>query len=134
MNPLPTKFSARRADRSTRIALRSIRATIAFDQLRPLQIQLTGELQGGAMANIVGHYLSFEGRLARLPFFGRGVYVFHRWVPKGRLVAAQLLSESRQLWTTYYEHPVVEPHVSHFMQVPFLTKVKFPHSPHASPS
>jgi uncharacterized membrane protein YhaH (DUF805 family) len=69
MNPLPTKFSARRADRSTRIALRSIRATIAFDQLRPLQIQW------GAMANIVGHYLSFEGRLARLPFFSRGVFL-----------------------------------------------------------
>ena len=27
------------------------------------------------MANIVGHYLSFEGRLARLPFFGRGVFL-----------------------------------------------------------
>ena len=33
-----------------------------------------------------------------------------------------------------YEHPVVLPHVSHFMHVPFLTKVKFPHSPQASPS
>ncbi len=33
-----------------------------------------------------------------------------------------------------HEHPVVLPHVSHFMQVPFRTKVKFPHSPHASPS
>jgi hypothetical protein len=31
-------------------------------------------------------------------------------------------------------HPVVLPHVSHFMQVPFLTSVKFPHSPHISPS
>jgi hypothetical protein len=31
-------------------------------------------------------------------------------------------------------HPVVDPHVSHFMQVPFLTKVKLPHSPQASPS
>ncbi|HWX13658.1 MAG TPA: DUF805 domain-containing protein [Methylocella sp.] len=27
------------------------------------------------MANIVGHYLSFEGRLARLPFFSRGVFL-----------------------------------------------------------
>jgi uncharacterized membrane protein YhaH (DUF805 family) len=27
------------------------------------------------MANIVGRYLSFEGRLARLPFFGRGVFL-----------------------------------------------------------
>jgi uncharacterized membrane protein YhaH (DUF805 family) len=27
------------------------------------------------MANIVDRYLSFEGRLARLPFFGRGVFL-----------------------------------------------------------
>jgi uncharacterized membrane protein YhaH (DUF805 family) len=27
------------------------------------------------MANIVGRYFSFEGRLARLPFFGRGFYL-----------------------------------------------------------
>jgi len=33
-----------------------------------------------------------------------------------------------------YEHPVVLPHVSHFMQVPFRTSVKLPHSPHISPS
>ena len=33
-----------------------------------------------------------------------------------------------------YEHPVVLPHVSHFKHVPLRTKVKFPHSPHASPS
>jgi hypothetical protein len=33
-----------------------------------------------------------------------------------------------------HEHPVVDPHVSHFMQVPFRTKVKFPHSEHISPS
>jgi hypothetical protein len=33
-----------------------------------------------------------------------------------------------------YEHPVVLPHVSHFMHVPFRTSVKFPHSPQASPS
>jgi hypothetical protein len=32
-----------------------------------------------------------------------------------------------------YEHPVVLPHVSHLRQVPFLTSVKFPHSPQASP-
>ena len=36
--------------------------------------------------------------------------------------------------TLVYEHPVVLPHVSHFMQVPLRTKVKLPHSPHASPS
>jgi hypothetical protein len=33
-----------------------------------------------------------------------------------------------------YEHPVVEPQVSHFMQVPLRTSVKLPHSPQASPS
>ena len=33
-----------------------------------------------------------------------------------------------------YEHPVVLPHVSHFMQVPLRTKVKLPHSLQASPS
>jgi len=33
-----------------------------------------------------------------------------------------------------YEHPVVDPQVSHFMQVPLRTRVKLPHSPQASPS
>ena len=33
-----------------------------------------------------------------------------------------------------YEHPVVLPHVSHFMQVPLRTSVKLPHSPQLSPS
>jgi len=33
-----------------------------------------------------------------------------------------------------YEHPVVLPQVSHFMQVPLRTSVKFWHSPQASPS
>ncbi len=33
-----------------------------------------------------------------------------------------------------YEHPVVPPQVSHFMQVPLRSKVKLPHSPQASPS
>ncbi len=32
-----------------------------------------------------------------------------------------------------YEHPVVFPHVSHLRHVPFLTSVKFPHSPQESP-
>ena len=31
-------------------------------------------------------------------------------------------------------HPVVLPQVSHFKHVPLRTKVKFPHSPQASPS
>ena len=30
---------------------------------------------GGILANIVDRYLSFHGRLARLPFFGRGVFL-----------------------------------------------------------
>lgn len=33
-----------------------------------------------------------------------------------------------------HEHPVVLPHVLHFKQVPFLTSVKFPHSPQLSPT
>jgi hypothetical protein len=33
-----------------------------------------------------------------------------------------------------HEHPVVDPQVSHFMQVPLRTSVKLPHSPQASPS
>jgi hypothetical protein len=33
-----------------------------------------------------------------------------------------------------HEHPVVAPHVSHFRHVPFLTSVKFWHSPQASPT
>src|SRR5271169_377929 len=33
-----------------------------------------------------------------------------------------------------HEHPVVDPHVSHFMHVPLRTRVKLPHSPHISPS
>jgi hypothetical protein len=31
-------------------------------------------------------------------------------------------------------HPLVEPQVLHFMQVPLRTSVKFPHEPQASPS
>jgi hypothetical protein len=31
-------------------------------------------------------------------------------------------------------HPVVDPQVSHFMQVPLRTSVKLAHSPHISPS
>jgi hypothetical protein len=33
-----------------------------------------------------------------------------------------------------YEHPLVEPQVSHFRQVPFRTIVKLPHSEQLSPS
>jgi hypothetical protein len=33
-----------------------------------------------------------------------------------------------------YEHPLVEPQVSHLRQVPLRTKVKLPHSPQLSPS
>src|SRR6185312_15840315 len=33
-----------------------------------------------------------------------------------------------------YEHPVVDPHVSHFKHVPLRTSVKFPQVPQASPS
>src|ERR1044072_3029956 len=43
-------------------------------------------------------------------------------------------SESADAPSRFYEHPVVLPHVSHFMQVPLRTRVKLPHSPQASPS
>jgi hypothetical protein len=41
---------------------------------------------------------------------------------------------SRPFFYTNHEHPVVDPHVSHFMQVPLRTRVKLPHSEHISPS
>lgn len=34
----------------------------------------------------------------------------------------------------HHEHPLVAPQVTHFMQVPFRTRVKFPQSPQESPS
>jgi len=34
----------------------------------------------------------------------------------------------------HHEHPVVAPQVLHLRQVPLRTSVKFPHSPHESPS
>ncbi len=33
-----------------------------------------------------------------------------------------------------HEHPLVDPQVSHFRQVPLRTRVKLPHSPQLSPS
>ena len=37
-------------------------------------------------------------------------------------------------YAVFYEHPLVFPQVSHFMQVPFRTMVKLPHSSQDSPS
>jgi hypothetical protein len=51
--------------------------------------------------------------------------LFYSWMPGSS--PGMTISEA-------HEHPVVDPHVSHFMQVPFRTSVKFPHSPHISPS
>src|ERR1043166_2880018 len=48
-------------------------------------------------------------------------------------VPAKSLTLSRQC-PSRHEHPVVDPHVSHFMQVPLRSRVKLPHSPQASPS
>ena len=42
--------------------------------------------------------------------------------------------ELRRFYIYRQLHPVVLPHVSHFMQVPLRTSVKLPHSPQASPS
>lgn len=38
------------------------------------------------------------------------------------------------LLASSYEHPLVLPHVLHFMHVPLRTSVKFPQPPQASPS
>ena len=44
-------------------------------------------------------------------------------------------ARSSALWPRGgYEHPVVEPQVSHFRQVPLRTSVKFAHSGQASPT
>ena len=45
-----------------------------------------------------------------------------------------LLARPAMTFMRYHEHPVVLPHVSHFMQVPLRTSVKLPHSEHISPS
>jgi hypothetical protein len=53
------------------------------------------------------------------------------------IVSKHLTYSNAQSAHTYidpHEHPVVLPHVLHFRHVPFRTKVKFPHSPQASPS
>lgn len=67
------------------------------------------------------HYqylIRVKGRAERGPF----------WVPT--------FAGTSGMWcaATAYEQPVVEPQVSHFMQVPLRTSVKFWHSPQASPS
>jgi hypothetical protein len=48
-------------------------------------------------------------------------------------VLTRRLSESESS-TKVYEHPLVEPQLSHLRQVPFLTIVKLPHSEQVSPS
>ena len=51
------------------------------------------------------------------------------------LQRAGLMITSTRSWDIKkLKHPVVEPQVSHFMQVPLRTRVKLPHSPQASPS
>ncbi len=40
----------------------------------------------------------------------------------------------QQLTRNNHEHPVVEPQVLHFRQVPLRTSVKLPHSPQLSPT
>jgi hypothetical protein len=47
---------------------------------------------------------------------------------------ARYASLIREKGCPIHEHPVVDPHVSHFMQVPLRTSVKLPHSEHISPS
>lgn len=56
---------------------------------------------------------------------------------------AELDLQSRQHYASIFTfsndwnnqlHPVVDPHVLHFKQVPLRTSVKFPHSPQLSPT
>jgi hypothetical protein len=49
-------------------------------------------------------------------------------------VEASLLGCVHYIKSEYQLQPLVLPHVSHFMHVPFRTSVKLPHSPHISPS
>jgi hypothetical protein len=61
-----------------------------------------------------------------------------KWTKKAALWAAFVVVDGRVKpghdESQAHEHPVVEPHVSHFKHVPLRTRVKFPHSPQASPS
>ena len=41
--------------------------------------------------------------------------------------------EIKLIHKIFYEHPLVDPQVSHFKQVPLRTMVKLEHSPQASP-
>ena len=80
-------------------------------------------------------HTSPESRIAELGYAaldsGPGAFLRHPGMTE--LIGDDSLR--RRLFASVpYEHPVVLPHVSHFMQVPFLTTVKFWHSPQASPS
>src|SRR5271163_400907 len=61
-----------------------------------------------------------------------------RWLPFAAAWVHPSSSGRRMISLTIvgtgHEHPVVEPHVSHFRHVPLRTMVKLPHSPQASPS
>jgi len=70
-------------------------------------------MPGGSQAHFLTVKTSMAGTL--------GVKTALRVFPPGHDACDQL-------------HPVVLPQVLHFMQVPFRTRVKLPHSPQASPS
>ncbi len=62
------------------------------------------------------------------------------WINKKRGTAGRVsqrapqVSQGGLVTSLHYEQPLVAPQVLHFMQVPLRTKVKFPQSPHGSPS
>ena len=58
----------------------------------------------------------------------------HARAKNGRPEAARKLREDTLRHHARQLQPVVDRHVSHFMQVPLRTSVKFMHSGHASPS
>ena len=77
-----------------------------------------------------GSVVDVNGRVIRLATD----VVINDWSPPLKQKGRPLRPPRERGVSAAYEHPVVLPHVSHFKHVPFRTKVKFPHSPHASPS
>jgi hypothetical protein len=66
-----------------------------------------------------------KGGPGRPPFFASAGF--------GRLVLLDRFRRSPSLFVPQLQ-PLVPPQVLHFRQVPFLTRVKLPHSPQGSPS
>jgi hypothetical protein len=99
-----------------------IGAALAAIILGSVSVALTDDLIGQASV-IDGDTLEIHGSRIRL-------WAASRAAPYSWMAGTSPVMTIRKV----HEHPVVDPHVSHFMQVPFRTSVKLPHSPHISPS